>query len=321
MNEQNVAKRPTFSAMLSTKGYQNLINNTLKDPKRAQRFVAAITAAVAINPTLQECDPATILSGALLGESLGLSPSPQLGQYYLVPYDNKKKGCKDAQFQMGYKGYVQLALRSDTYKRLNVMSVKRGELRRWDPFTEEIEIVPIQDEEEREAAPTIGYVAMFEYLNGFRKVIYWSREKMIEHADKYSPAFSKNAVTSGRVQKVSFEDYCAGNYPKADAWKYSSFWYKNFDAMAHKTMLRQLIGKWGMMSIDFQMAYESDGATVTQTVSGEFLHEYIEEAPNMIAAPADEPEDDADGGPAEDVPEAAPVVDETTGEVMSLDQL
>lgn len=324
MNEQNAAKRPTFSAMLSTKGYQSLINNTLKDTKRASRFVAAITAAVATDPALQECDPATILSGALLGESLGLSPSPQLGQYYLVPYDNKKKGCKDAQFQMGYKGYVQLALRSDAYRRLNVMSVKRGELRRWDPFTEEIEIVPIQDEEERADADTIGYVAMFEYLNGFRKVIYWSREKMIEHADRYSPAFSKHATT-GRNPKVSFEDYCAGNYPKGDEWKYSSFWYKNFDAMACKTMLRQLIGKWGMMSIDFQTAYESDGATVTQTVSGEFLHEYIEEAPSMIAASGGEltdgPEDGTEPDAAEDAPTGAPVVDESTGEVMSLDDL
>ena len=105
-------QRPKFSAMISTPGYQKLINNTLKDEKRAQRFIAAITSAVAVNPLLQECDPPTILSGALLGESLGLSPSPQLGQYYLVPFNNAKKGCKDAQFQLGYKGYIQLALRS-----------------------------------------------------------------------------------------------------------------------------------------------------------------------------------------------------------------
>ena len=105
-------QRPKFSVMVSTPAYQKLINNTLKDQNRAQRFIAAITSAVAVNPALQECDPATVLSGALLGESLGLSPSPQLGQYYLVPYENRKKGCKDAQFQMGYKGYIQLALRS-----------------------------------------------------------------------------------------------------------------------------------------------------------------------------------------------------------------
>lgn len=250
-------QRPRFSVMISTPGYQKLINNTLKDPNRAQRFISAITSAVAVNPALQECDPATVLSGALLGESLGLSPSPQLGQYYLVPYENRKKGCKDAQFQMGYKGYIQLALRSGCYKRLNVISVKAGELLRFDPLTEDIELRPIQDECEREKAATIGYLAMFEYLNGFRKTLYWSREKMINHADRYSPAFSKEA-TFGKYPKVSFADYCAGNYPKSDDWKYSSFWYKNFDAMAYKTMLRQLISKWGIMSVELQMAFEED---------------------------------------------------------------
>ena len=250
-------QRPKFSVMVSTPAYQKLINNTLKDPNRAQRFIAAITSAVAVNPALQECDPATVLSGALLGESLGLSPSPQLGQYYLVPYENRKKGCKDAQFQMGYKGYIQLALRSGCYKRLNVIAVKAGELLRFDPLTEDIELRPIPDEDEREKAATIGYLAMFEYLNGFRKTLYWSREKMINHADRYSPAFSKDA-TFGKYPKVSFADYCAGNYPKSDEWKYSSFWYKNFDAMAYKTMLRQLISKWGIMSVELQMAFEED---------------------------------------------------------------
>lgn len=250
-------QRPKFSVMVSTPAYQKLINNTLKDPNRAQRFIAAITSAVAVNPALQECDPATVLSGALLGESLGLSPSPQLGQYYLVPYENRKKGCKDAQFQMGYKGYIQLALRSGCYKRLNVISVKAGELLRFDPLTEEIELNMIPNEDEREKAPTAGYLAMFEYLNGFKKTIYWSREKMVNHADRYSPAFSKNA-TGGKYPKVSFDDYCAKNFPKGDEWKYSSFWYKDFDAMAYKTMLRQLISKWGIMSVELQKAFEED---------------------------------------------------------------
>lgn len=269
MNEITTqAQKPKFSVMISTPGYQKLINNTLKDPKRAQRFIAAITSAVAINPALQECDPGTVLSGALLGESIGLSPSPQLGQYYLVPYDNKKKGCKDAQFQMGYKGYVQLALRSGYYKRLNVISVKAGELVHFDPLTEEIELNMIQDEDEREKAHTIGYLAMFEYLNGFKKTIYWSREKMINHADKFSPAFSKNA-TGGKYPKVSFEDYCARNYPSGDEWKYSSFWYKDFDGMAYKTMLRQLISKWGIMSIELQKAFEEDSKLEQDA---EYLH-------------------------------------------------
>ncbi len=237
-NNAVATQRPTFSAMISTKGYQTLINNTLKDPAKAQRFIASITSAVAINPVLQECDPATILSGALLGESLGLSPSPQLGQYYLVPYDNTKKGCKDAQFQLGYKGYVQLALRSGYYKHLNVLAIKKGELVRWDVLTEEIELDLIQDDTKRAVAETIGYVAMFEYMNGFRKTIYWSKEKMEHHAITYSKGYA-----SDKRKGTSY-----------------TFWSKDFEAMAFKTMLRQLISKWGIMSIDLQTAIEKDFA-------------------------------------------------------------
>lgn len=285
-NNQIQAQRPKFSAMISTPGYQKMINNTLQEPKRAQRFVAAITSAVATNPALQECDPPTILSGALLGESLGLSPSPQLGQYYLVPYWNKKKQCNDAQFQLGYKGYVQLALRSGYYKHLNVIAVKAGELVRFDPLTEDVDFHMIEDDEEREKAATVGYLATFEYLNGFRKTIYWSKDKMLSHADKYSPAFSKDGQTIKKdnrtYKKVSFADFEAGNYPKQDEWLYSSFWYKNFDAMAFKTMLRQLISKWGIMSIDLQTAFEQDVVQESE--------EYVEAAEISVPPAIEEPE-------------------------------
>lgn len=263
MSNTAMAQRPAFSAMISTPSYQKLINNTIKDPNRARRFVSAIVSAVAVNPALQECTPQTILSGALLGESLNLSPSPQLGQYYLVPFRDKKNDCVNAQFVLGYKGLVQLALRSGQYKRLNVVSVKEGELRGWSPITEEFSIFPIMDEEEREKACTVGYLASFEYLNGFTKTIYWSKEKMIAHADRFSAAFSKEA-TNGRYPKVSFADYEAHNYPAKDEWLYSSFWYKDFDGMAHKTMLRQLISKWGVMSIDLQTAFEADAAAESE---------------------------------------------------------
>lgn len=225
-------QKATFSMAITTPSYQRMINAAISDPKRVSRFVAGITSAVAVNPTLQECDSSTILSGALLGESLGLSPSPQLGQYYLVPFNNAKKGCKDAQFQLGYKGYIQLALRSGYYKHLNVLAIKKGELIKYDPFTEVIEVNPIQDEIEREKTPTVGYYAFFEYLNGFRKCLYWSREKMEAHALRYSKGYS--------------------------AKKGYTFWEKDFDGMAYKTMLRQLISKWGVMSIDLQTAIEAD---------------------------------------------------------------
>ena len=159
------------------------------------------------------------------------------------------------------KGYIQLALRSGQYKKLNVLAIKEGELIRYDPLNEEIEVQLISDEVVREKAPTIGYYAFFEYLNGFRKTLYWSKDRMLAHADKYSAAFSRdggNFGRGGKYHRVSFADYEAGNYDKNDEWMYSSFWYKDFDGMAYKTMLRQLISKWGIMSIDMVTAFESD---------------------------------------------------------------
>ena len=120
-------KKPKFSMILQTDSIQKLINNTLGEPKKAQRFITAISSAVATNQALQECDGFSIINSALLGETLNLSPSPQLGQYYMVPYNDKKKG-KVATFQLGYKGYIQLAIRSGEYKRINVLLIKEGEL-------------------------------------------------------------------------------------------------------------------------------------------------------------------------------------------------
>ena len=177
-----------LSAYLTQDAVKNQINKVIGG-KDGQRFISAIVSATTTNPALQECTNQSILSAALLGESLKLSPSPQLGQYYLVPYNDNKKG-KVAQFQLGYKGYIQLALRSGYYKKLNVFAIKKGELIRFDPLNEEIEVRLIEDDTEREQAETTGYYAMFEYLNGFRKAIYWSKEKMESHALKYSPGFA-----------------------------------------------------------------------------------------------------------------------------------
>ncbi len=173
------AQQSRFSVAIQTKDYQKLIQDTLGDPGRAKRFVAGITSAVAVNPDLQQCEASTVLAGALLGESLGLSPSPQLGQYYLMPFKQKAKYDRvtgelispetiKAQFVLGYKGYIQLAIRSGYYKKLNVLELKEGELLFFDPLTEEIRCNLIKEYETREAAPTDGYYAMFEYTNGFR---------------------------------------------------------------------------------------------------------------------------------------------------------
>lgn len=272
--------KKSMAVYLTDDAVKNQINSIVGG-KNGTRFISAVVSAVNNNPGLQECTNQSILSAALLGESLNLSPSPQLGQYYMVPFNDKEKG-KVAQFQLGYKGYIQLAIRSGQYKKLNVLAIKEGELIRFDPLNEEIEVRLIEDEEEREAAPTIGYYAMFEYVNGFRKAIYWSKRKMLAHADKYSAAFSMNGGTiktrTGEKKKVSFADYEAGNYPMSDAWMYSSFWYRDFDGMAYKTMLRQLISKWGIMSIDMVTAMDADMAVINEDGTKDYVDNVPDEA-------------------------------------------
>ena len=250
--------KPKFSVMIQSDGYKKLINNTLNDPARASRFIANISSAVAVNPALQECDAGTILSGALLGESLNLSPSPQLGQFYLVPFKDNNNNRTVAQFQLGYKGYIQLAIRSGYYKKLNVVAIKEGELVKYDPLTEDIKVNLIEDDEVREKTPTVGYYAMFEYENGFIKSIYWSKKKMLEHAKKYSQGYRRDLE-----KKTAY-----------------TFWSKDFDGMAYKTMLRQLISKWGIMSIEMQNAYEKDMASIN--TDGKF--EYVDNIETQDAA-------------------------------------
>ena len=243
--------------------------NSVVGGKNGTRFISSIVSAVQTTPKLQECSNQSILSAALLGEALNLSPSPQLGQFYMVPFNNK--GVKEAQFQLGYKGYVQLAVRSGYYKRLNVLAIKEGELVHYDPLNEEIEVNLIEDDMIREETPTAGYYAMFEYENGFRKTMYWSRRKMMAHAEKYSQAFKMNG--GGK----SLELLEAGKIPEKEMWKYSSFWFKDFDGMALKTMLRQIISKWGIMSIDLQTALDKDMAVIRQDGTAEYVENEPEE--------------------------------------------
>lgn len=257
-------KQPSFSVFLTQDAIKKKINEVIGG-KGGQRFMTAILSAVTNSPALQECESMSILNCAFLGEALNLSPSPQLGQYYMVPYKKRDRNgnvlAVIAQFQLGYKGYIQLAIRSGYYKKINVLAIKEGELKHFDPLNEVIEVEIIQDEREREQAKTIGYYAMFEYLNGFQKTMYWSREKMQSHADQYSQAYSAEAH-----QKI-----LRGEIPQKEMWKYSSFWYKNFDDMAYKTMLRQLISKWGIMSTELQMAMENDMAAIRDDGTPEYV--------------------------------------------------
>lgn len=258
-------ERKTFSAYLAQDAIKNKINQMIGGAK-GQQFITSILSAVSANPKLAECDNGSIISAALVGQALNLSPSPQLGQVYIVPFNDRKKGCFVAQFQIGYKGYIQLAIRSGYYKKINVIAIKEGELIKYNPLTEELEVTLIEDDEVRENTPTIGYYAMFEYMNGFTKSIYWSKKKMLAHADKYSMAFNAQ----------SYKMLLDGQIPQKDLWKYSSFWYKDFDGMAYKTMLRQLISKWGIMSVEMENAFEKDMAEIKENGDYEYIDNNIE---------------------------------------------
>lgn len=270
MENNLVKKQPAFSVVIQSDMYKKLINNTLGDPKKATRFIASITSAVATNPALQECEPSSIVAGALVGEALELSPSPVLGEYYLVPFKNSKEGVTKAQMQIGYKGYLHLAIRSGQYKDIDVFEIHEGEFKGRDKETGKFKFEFIENEAERLSKPVIGYMGYFELLNGFRKTLYISKEEMEKHANTYSKAFN-------------LEDYKklqAGQIPEKDLWKYSSFWYKNFDTMAFKTVLRQLISKWGIMSIQLQEAFTKDMAVMKD--NGDY--EYVD-SPNYEEEP------------------------------------
>lgn len=249
MKATNALARPaekaqSFSAFITAPAMQERINALAASREDGAQFMTAITSAVTTNPDLQRCSHMSILNCALMGLSLKLTPSPQMGQYYMIPFDDKESGPQ-ATFILGYKGYVQLAIRSGQYRKLNVLPVKAGELVRYDPLEEEIQIRLIENDDEREAAPTVGYFAIFETISGYRKTLYWSRAKMEAHAKRYSKGYQSDL------------DKGASN----------TFWSKDFDGMAIKTMLRQMISKWGPMSVDLQRGIEADteGATAEQS--------------------------------------------------------
>ena len=271
--QKTVQQKKGITAYLNSEKVLGNIEQALGQNNK-QRFITGVISAVNNNAALQECTNQSILAGALLGETLQLSPSPQLGHYYLVPFNDKEKG-KVAQFQLGYKGYIQLAIRSGQYKKLNVLAIKKGELEYFDPLNEEIKINLMIDKwDEREEAETIGYYAMFELVNGFRKAIYWSKKQMENHATKYSPGYK--------------------------AKKGYTFWEKNFDGMSYKTMLRQLISKWGVMSIELQKAFENDMTFTDENGN----RNYVDNDAEIIEAPVFEPVDEAPVSEA--MPEAIP---------------
>ncbi|HHD2820119.1 TPA: recombinase RecT [Clostridium perfringens] len=188
--------------------------------EKAPQYMSSIVNLVNSDTNLQKCDGMSVIASCMVAATMDLPVDKNLGYAWVVPYGNR------AQFQMGYKGYIQLALRTGQYKAINVVEIREGELVSWNPLTEEIEV----DFSKRESDAVIGYAGYFKLINGFEKKVFWTKEEVNNHANKFSKTVnSKNSV-----------------------------WKSNFDAMAKKTVLRNLLSKWGILSIEMQKAYTAD---------------------------------------------------------------
>jgi recombination protein RecT len=186
-------------------------------------FVASLIDLYASDTYLQKCEPGKVVMEALKAATLKLPINKSLGFAYVIPYKNKA-GQQEPQFQMGYKGLIQLAMRTGQYRYINADKVLEGELKRHDKMTGEIELG------EPTGSKVIGYFAMIETVNGFRKVIFWTRDQVEAHAKRFSKAYNST----------------------------HSPWKTDFDAMALKTLLKSLLGKYGIMSIEIANAFSKD---------------------------------------------------------------
>lgn len=192
--------------------------------KKAAGFMASLINVS--NGKLKGIEPYSVVSSAMIAATLDLPIDPNLGFTWIVPY--KKK----AQFQMGYKGFVQLGLRTGQYKNINAISIYKGQLKSWNPLTEKIEL----NFENKESNEVIGYAAYFSLVSGFEKYVYWSKEEVITHAKRFSKAFNDGP------------------------------WQTNFNRMAEKTVLKNTLSKWGILSIDMQLALQADQAVIKKGV-------------------------------------------------------
>ena len=201
--------------------------------KRAPQFISSVVSMVNADIKLQQAffeSPMTVIQSALKAATFDLPIDQNLGYAYIVPFNTNKKQedgswvkRMEANFILGWKGMHQLALRTGAYKTINVVDIREGELKSYNRLTEEVSIEFVEDDNEREALPIIGYVGYYRLVNGAEKTIYMTKKQIENHEKKHRKG-----------------DNMGKN------------WKDDFDAMARKTVYRRLIGKWGVMSIDYQ---------------------------------------------------------------------
>ena len=232
-----VTKKPKtglqkFNAMLENTRTQEYLTNVLGEKK--QTFVSNMVALVSSNKALSECDPSTIMFSCLKATALSLPLDPSLGLAWVLPYKDNKNNTTVATFQLGAKAYIQLALRTAQYRKINVRDVREGEIVSEDFVSGEMQFKKL--EKDRSNAPIIGYVAMFELINGFSKQLYMSVEELDAHAKRFSQTYRKGyGLWSDKEMRP---------------------------AMMEKTILKRLLSKYGVLSVEMEQAIKSDSAVL-----------------------------------------------------------
>jgi len=213
-------KKMNMKELVKQDNVQTMLKSTLQD--KASQFATSLVSIVNSNQSLKNVDQMSVINSAMVAATLNLPINQNLGYMWLVPYKGQ------AQAQMGYKGYIQLAMRTGQYKALNAVAVCEGELGSWNALTEEVEYNP----EKKKSDKVIGYIGYFRLLNGFEKTVYWTKDQIESH-------------------RMQFSKMSSGKNP-------SGVWQSNYDAMAMKTVLKSLLSKWGPMSTDMATAIEHD---------------------------------------------------------------
>lgn len=221
-----------FKALMNTPAMKKKFTDILHE--KSDSFMGSLMTLVGGDNYLSQAEPMTIIASALKAATMDLPIDKNLGYAYVVPFNRSEKvGNKwvkhnEAQFILGYKGYIQLAQRSGQYKALNALAIYDGQLIDWNPLTEEFTF----DYKSKVSDEVIGYVGFFELLNGFKKTVYWTKHEIESHRIKNAKGYDKE--------------------------KLSGAWVDNYDSMAIKTVLRNMLSKWGLLSVEMQSAITSD---------------------------------------------------------------
>lgn len=252
--QQGASTLKRFNACIASEQTQNYLQQVLHERKSS--FVNNITALVSNSANLQECVPMSLVYAGLKATALDLPLDPNLGFAYVIPFKNGKKGVTEAQFQIGYKGFIQLAIRSGQFLLINVTDIREGELKGEDILTGEMSFSRVPD---RESKPVVGYAAFFKLTNGFSKTMYMTVGEVKAHAGRYSQTYSS----------------------KVEYIRKASKWATDFDAMAKKTVLKLLLSKYAPLSVEMQNAIQNDQAVIDDQGEAQYLDNPEEQQPTV----------------------------------------